>query len=181
MSCDKESPAGTWINSNCRCSADMGTRFIIEAMQDWWITKTWEKEWNEKDLNMGYEHLVGDIELKYLVVKLETRIKNSKLLAKNFWIFLHPYLDPTPASLRPSPFFVGSVLLSIFCTQGLLTLVAGESHAHACFGPCCMSVFEVDDDEKWWMAFGQGTSLCEINNVNVILSRYNGCMTIMVL
>ena len=34
---------------------------------------------------MGYEHLVGDIELKYLVVKLETRIKNSKLLAKNFF------------------------------------------------------------------------------------------------
>ena len=33
---------------------------------------------------MGYEHLVGDIGLKYLEVKLETRIKNSKLLAKNF-------------------------------------------------------------------------------------------------
>jgi hypothetical protein len=30
----------------------------------------------------------------------------------------------------------------------LLTLVAGESHAQACFGPCCMSVFEVDDDEE---------------------------------
>ena len=97
---------------------------------------------------MGYEHLVGDIELKYLVVKVETRIKNSKLLAKNFLIFLHPYLDPTPASLRPSPFFVGSVLLSTLCTQGLLTLVAGESHVRACFGPCCMSVYEVDDDEE---------------------------------
>ena len=33
---------------------------------------------------MGYEYLVGDIELKYLVVKLEIGIKNSKLLAKNF-------------------------------------------------------------------------------------------------
>ena len=42
------------------------------------------EEWHEKDWCMGYEHLVGDIELKYLVVKLETRIKNSKLLAKNF-------------------------------------------------------------------------------------------------
>ena len=99
------------------------------------------------DWNMGYEHLVGDNELKYLGVKLETRIKNSKLLAKNFSILLHPYLDPTPASLRPSPF--GRVsLVEYFCTQGLLTLVAGESHAHACFGPCCMAVFEVDDDEE---------------------------------
>ena len=33
---------------------------------------------------MGYEHLIGDNELKYLGVKLETRTKNSKLLAKNF-------------------------------------------------------------------------------------------------
>ena len=35
-------------------------------------------------MNMGYEHLVGNNELKYLGVKLETRIENSKLLAKNF-------------------------------------------------------------------------------------------------
>ena len=42
------------------------------------------KKKNEQDWNMGYEHLVGDIGLKYLEVKLETRIKNSKLLAKNF-------------------------------------------------------------------------------------------------
>ena len=125
----------------------METRFIIEAMQDWWITKTWEKEWNEKDWNMVYEHLVWDIELKYLGVKLKTRIKNSKLLAKNFWIFLHPYLAPTPASLRPSLLFRRVSLVEYFCTQGLLTLDAGESHAQACFGPCCMSVFEVDDDE----------------------------------
>ena len=37
---------------------DMETHFITEAMQDWWITKIWEKEWNEKDWNMEYEHLV---------------------------------------------------------------------------------------------------------------------------
>ena len=36
---------------------------------------------------MDYEHLVGDIELKYLVVKLETRIKNSKLLQRTFESF----------------------------------------------------------------------------------------------
>jgi hypothetical protein len=39
-------------------------------------------------------------------------------------------------------------LVEYFCTQGLLTLVAGESHPQACFGPCCMSVFEVNDDEE---------------------------------
>ena len=39
-------------------------------------------------------------------------------------------------------------LVEYLCTQGLLTLVAGESHAQACFGPCCMSVFEVNDDEE---------------------------------
>ena len=124
MSCDKESPAGTWINSNCRCSADMETRFITEAMQDWWITKTWEKEWNEKDWNMGYEHLVWDIELKYLGVKLENRIKNSKLLAKNFWILLHPYLDPTPASLRPSPPFTSGQSCWVLLYSGFVN-------------PCC--------------------------------------------
>ena len=39
-------------------------------------------------------------------------------------------------------------LVEYFCTQGLLTLVVGESHAQACFGPCCMSVFEVNDDDE---------------------------------
>ena len=61
---------------------------------------------------------------------------------------LHPYLDPTTASLRPSPLLHRVSLVEYFCTQGLLTLVAGESHAQACFGPCCMSVFEVNDDEE---------------------------------
>ena len=153
MSCDKESPAGTWINSNCRCSTDMETRFITEAMQDWWITKTWEKEWNEKDWNMGYEHLVWDNEPRRL------RGKNLKIGSRivSFWqrtfescyiLTLTQYLHPL--DLR---FFRRVSLVEYFCTQGLLTLVAGESHAQACFGPCCMSVFEVDDDEEWWMAF----------------------------
>ena len=108
MSCDKESPAGTWINSNCQCSADMETRFITEVIQDWWITKTWEKGMEWEELEYGIWTLSWDNELKYLGVKLENRLKNSKLLAKNFWILLHPYLDPTPASLKSfTPFSSG--------------------------------------------------------------------------
>ena len=160
MSCDKESPARTWINSNCRCSAAMETRFIIEAMQDWWITKTWEREWNEKDWNMGNVHLVWDNKLKGLWGK------NLKIGSRivSFWqrTFESCYiltLPQTPASLKSYTPLRQVSLVEYLCTQGLLTLVAGESHAQACFGPCCMSVFEVNDDEEWWMAFGQGTRL----------------------
>ena len=109
MSCDKESLAGTWINSNCRCSADMETRFITEVMQDWWITKTWEKEWNENDWNMGYEHVVWDNELRQL------RGKNLKIGSRivSFWqrTFESCYiltLSQTPASLKSfTPFSSG--------------------------------------------------------------------------
>ena len=97
---------------------------------------------------MRYEHLVWDIELKYFGVKLETRIKNSKLLAKNF-LNLSTSL-PWPNTCIPKTFALfGQVsLVEYFCTQGLLTLVAGESHAQAYFGPYCMSVFEVNDDDE---------------------------------
>ena len=96
---------------------------------------------------MGYEQLVGDIELKYLVVNLKLGSRIVSFLQRIFESFYILTLTQH-LTLRPSPFFVGSVLLSTFCTQGLLTLVAGESHAQACFGPCCMSVYEVDDDEE---------------------------------
>ena len=39
---------------------------------------------NEKEWNMGNEYLVEIMNKKDLVVKLENRVKNSKLLAKNF-------------------------------------------------------------------------------------------------
>ena len=67
---------------------------------------------------MGYEHLVGDIELKYLVVKLETRIKNSKLLAKNF--FESFYILTLTQHQHPKTFALfGRVsLVEYFCTQG---------------------------------------------------------------
>ena len=42
----------------------------------------------------------------------------------------------------------------------------------------CLKSMTMRNDE--W-PFGQGTSLCEINNVHVILARYYGCMTIIVL
>ena len=42
------------------------------------------KEWNEKDWNMGNVHLVEIMNKKDLGVKVENRMKNSKLLAKNF-------------------------------------------------------------------------------------------------
>ena len=57
-------------------------------------------------------------------------------------------LPQTPASLKSYTPLRRVSLVEYFCTQGLLTLVAGESHAQACFGPCCMSVFEVNDDEE---------------------------------
>ena len=154
MSCDKESPAGTWINSNCRCSVDTETRFITEAMQDWWITKTWENRMEWEGLEYGIWTLSWDNELKYLGVKLENRIKNRKLLAKNFWILLHPYLDPTHASLRPSPFFRRVSLVEYFCTQGLLTLVAGESHAQAFWSLLHVSVWS---RWRWGMMNGLWT------------------------
>ena len=42
------------------------------------------REWNEKEWNMGNVYLVEIMNKKDLVVKLENRMKNSKLLAKNF-------------------------------------------------------------------------------------------------
>ena len=42
------------------------------------------KKWNEKEWNMGNVYLVEKMNKNDLVVKLENRIKNSKLLAKNF-------------------------------------------------------------------------------------------------
>ena len=42
------------------------------------------KEWNEKEWNMENVHLVEIMNKKDLVVKLGNRMKNSKLLAKNF-------------------------------------------------------------------------------------------------
>ena len=42
------------------------------------------KEWNEKDWNMGKVHFVKVMNEKNLGVKLENRMKYSKLLAKNF-------------------------------------------------------------------------------------------------
>ena len=33
-------------------------------------------------------------------------------------------------------------------TQGFITPVAGEAQEPTCFGPCCVSVVEVDDEEE---------------------------------
>ena len=68
---------------------------------------------------------------------------------RHFVVLVTYFGKPTLANpiLRRMPTHQVS-LVEYFCTQGLLTLVAGESHAHACFGPRCMSVFEVDDDEE---------------------------------
>ena len=38
-------------------------------------------------------------------------------------------------------------LVEYFCTQGSLTLVAGETHAQVYLGPCCMTVVQIDDDK----------------------------------
>ena len=116
------------------------------------LLKHKKNEWNEKDWNMGYEHLVWDNELKYLGVKLENRIKNSKLLAKNFWILLHPYLDPTPASLRLSPPFTSGQSCWVLLYSGFIN-------------PCCRwvacaglfwSLLHVSVWSRWWWGMMNG-------------------------
>ena len=84
-----------------------------------------------------------------LGVKPKNRIKNSKLLAKNFWSLATSLPCPNSCISKVlHPLLRRVSLVEYFCTQGLLTLVAGESHAQAWFGPCYMSLFEVDDDEE---------------------------------
>ena len=97
---------------------------------------------------MGDVHLVEIINKKDLGVKFENRIR-----IVSFWqrtLNLATSLPcPNPCISKKSYTPLRRVsLVEYFCTQGLLTLVAGESHAQACFGPCCMSVFEVIDDEE---------------------------------
>ena len=38
-------------------------------------------------------------------------------------------------------------LIEYICTQGSLTLLAGEPHEQVYFGPCCMTVVRSDDDK----------------------------------
>ena len=52
-----------------------------------------------------------------------------------------------PAFLRSFKFLFRLSLVEYFCTHGSLTLVAGEAHEQICFGSCCMSVVQCDDDK----------------------------------
>ena len=76
-------------------------------------------------------------------------MKNSKLFGKELLNLATSLPCPNTCIFKVvHPLLRRVSLVEYFCTQGLLTLVAGESHAQACFGPCCMSVFEVNDDEE---------------------------------
>ena len=59
-------------------------------------------------------YLVEIMNKRDLVVKLENRMKNSKLLAKNFEFCYILTLSQTPASLKSYTRYVGLVLLSTF-------------------------------------------------------------------
>jgi len=45
-------------------------------------------------------------------------------------------------------FFYRVSLVEYPSTQGFITPVAGEVQEPTCFGPCCVTIVEVDDEEE---------------------------------
>ena len=77
---------------------------------------------------------------------LKERILIESFYAKKLCLLLKPYLEHLAYIPESYQFLLQLSLAEYFCTQGLLTLVVGEPHEQVCFGPCCMTVVQIDDD-----------------------------------
>ena len=149
MSCGLEFLAGFLIGSNRRCSSVMETQLTVHhrSINNWNLRLVWE--------SVGYEvswSQYGSCQLCiwfYEVINVDIKNFGKKLLRKRTLIIVKaiPWI---PWAYIPEfyQFLFRLSLVEYFCTQGSLTLVAGEPHEQVCFGPCCMTVVQVDDD-KW--------------------------------
>ena len=83
---------------------------------------------------------------KVLYVEIKNFVK--ELLRKRTLIIAKaiPWI-PEPAFLSSISCYFRLSLVEYFYIQGLLTLVAGELHEQVCFGPCCMTVVQCDEDK----------------------------------
>ena len=93
---------------------------------------------------------------------LNVDIKNfiKELLRKRTLIIAKviPWI-PESAFLSSISFYFRLSLVEYFCTQGSLTLVAGEAQEQICFGSCCMTVVQCDDDKEMRGPWA-GQSIC---------------------
>ena len=78
---------------------------------------------------------------------LNKRVLLESFYAKELCLLLKPYLDSLACIPESYQFLLRLSLAEYFCTQGSLTLVAGEPHEQVCFGLCCMTVVQINDDK----------------------------------
>ena len=140
-------PSWVLIGSNRRCSSVMETQLSVHHRSNKWnLSWIWERVWYEvHDLITDHGRFIcGSYEVLYVEVKnfvKELLRKRTLIIAK-----VIPCL-PEPLFLSSISFYFWLSLVEYFCTQGSLTLVAGEAHEQICFGSCCMTVVQYDDDK----------------------------------
>ena len=102
-------------------------------------------------LDMKFHDLITDrvsfvyVPMKFLNVVVKNFIKS--FYAKELCLLLKPYLELLSLHSYVLSVLFRLSLVEYFCTQGSLTLVAGEAHEQICFGSCCMTVVTCDDDK----------------------------------
>ena len=97
------------------------------------------------DLNTDHVSFIYDLD-EELNVEINNLVR--KLLRKRT-LFIAKAIPLIPKACIPesSQFLLRLSLVEYLCTQGSLTLVAGESYEQVYFGPCCMTVVHIEDDK----------------------------------
>ena len=164
MSCGLEFLAGFLIGSNRRCSSVMETQLTIQhrSINNWNLRMVWD--------SVGYKvswSKCVSCQLciwSYEVLKVDVNNFIKKLLRKRTLIIAKaiPWI-PEHAFLSSISFYFRLSLVEYFCTQGSLTLVAGEAHEQICLDRAAWRLFLVMTICKC-VTLGQGSFNCVFCN-----------------